>query len=227
MATAITIINDALKEICVLSEGETASADMADDALRALNRIMEVLSNESSFAYTSPETTFNLTGQASFTIGPTGDSVGLRPIKIDSATVLLNNVTYPVEVIDVNQWDSIQNKTTTGTKAEFIYYEGNMTNGIVYVYPKSTCTLKFRQTDLVNTFATISTALSMPPGYEEYLIKALAINISPQYTSAKLSPVTVKAAKDAFNALRGTNILSPIMSVEHLTLGRKSNIYNG
>jgi hypothetical protein len=67
----------------------------------------------------------------------------------------------------------------------------------------------------------------MPPGYEELLIKNLAVNISPQYTSAILSHVTIKMARDAMSAIKTTNMVSPIMSLDPMMFGRRSNILNG
>jgi len=99
MATALTVITDAFKEIGVLAEGDTPTASMADDALRALNRIMAMLSNDQAFAYFPNLITRNLTGESSFTIGPTGDVISDRPIKIETATVDRQGITYPVTVL--------------------------------------------------------------------------------------------------------------------------------
>ena len=78
MATALTMVTDALKEIGVLAEGQTMSAEMSDDALRALNRITESMANDGSFAYYASSVLRALTGESSFTIGPTGQVVATR-----------------------------------------------------------------------------------------------------------------------------------------------------
>lgn len=215
MATAQTIVNDALQEIGVLAEGETASATMADNALRALNRIMGLLSNDKSFAYSDTAISLALTGQTSFTVGATGDLAADRPIRIDSAYVIRDGITYPVEVIGSDKWDEIPYKATTGSVPEVIYYNATMVNGIVYPYPVSTgCTLYLRTSSLVTSFATLGTALSMPPGYEEYLIKALAVNISPQYPAGVLSKLTQLAAINALKVIKRTNKQIPRLSID-------------
>ena len=108
MTTAATIIHDALLEIGVIASGETETAAEALDALRALNRLMGVLSNGQAFAYYANTVSRALTGEASFTIGPvTGDVVTDRPIKIETATVVRQGITYPVSVLDNQKWDAI------------------------------------------------------------------------------------------------------------------------
>jgi len=230
MATALTILTDALLELGVLSTGETPSTEQQTDGLRSLNRLMEKLSNAKAFAFYSDEASLALTGQASFTIGPSGDVVDLRPISIESATAVLNNVTYPVSVYTDQQWDSIPNKTDTGTIPQAIYYEGVMPDGIVKVYPLCTgSTIYVRFLSVVSSFATISTALSMPPGYEEALIKNLAINIAPQYEIGNINPITVKEAKSALAYIERVNTVIPRLSLDSrlpgLTSGNTS-FYN-
>ena len=226
MATATTICTDALKEIGILAEGDTPSATMIDDAFRALNRLMELLSNDQSFAYTPSLSYLALTGQASFTIGPTAtDVVVARPISIESAFVTRGTIDYPVRVVNNQQWDSIVYKTSTGANTEIVWYEPTMPNGIIHVWPKcSGCTLNLRTINLVNSFADISTALSMPPGYEEMLIKMLAVNIAPQYPACTLSQLTVKAAQNAQKVINRVNNVIPTLRLPDAVTGnRKSN----
>ena len=209
MTIAQTIITDALKEIGVLSEGDTPTNDMLTDALRNLNRLLDILSNDASFDFSANEETINLTGQASFTIGPTGNIATSRPIKIESATAILSGITYPVEIVNTAGWDEIALKTTAGSLPEKIWYEGTMSNGIVHVWPQATCTLNMRTTTVVTTFATISTVLSLPPGYEIYLVKALAVDIAPQYPAGVLSQLTINSARNSLRVIKRTNNMVP------------------
>lgn len=215
MATALTIITDALKEICVLADEETPSASMADDAFRALNRMMEKWSNDQSFAYVANTRSMALTGQSSFTIGPTGDVVANRPIRIETATVDRSGITYPVNVVDNQKWDAISYKGVNGANTAIVYYEALMPDGVVHIWPVATgCTLNLRVIDIVNTFPSLATVLSMPPGYEEALIKNLAVNIAPQYADATLSKLTMMAARSSMKAIQNTNNIVPTMDID-------------
>jgi hypothetical protein len=214
MATAQTMINDALMELNVLAEGDTPTAAMTDGAFRELNRIMDLLSNDQSFAYHASLFSMALTGQSSFTVGPTGDVITNRPIKIDTAWVDRGGISYPVRVVDNQKFDSIIYKGAAGANTTTIYYEGLVPDGKVNLWPIATgCTLNCRVLDLVDTFPTLATTLLMPPGYETLLIASLAINLSPQYPTGILSPITLQRYKSAKKAVGNINNIVPTMGL--------------
>jgi len=228
MATAISIVTDALKELCVLSDGETPTASMADDAFRALNRIMEMLSNDQAFAYFPNLVSRALTGETSFTIGPSGDIITKRPIRVESATVDRSGITYPVSVLDNQRWDSISYKTVGGANTSAVWYEAQMPNGIVHLWPvASGCTINLRVIDLVGSFANLSTDLILPPGYEEALVKNLAVNIAPQYPGNPLGQMTMIAAKKAMKYINRTNNVIPTLKIDSVLLNRRGGTLAG
>ena len=213
--TAGTIITDALKEIGVLAEGDTPSASMSNDALRALNRICDMMSNDQSFAYTPSLISLALTGQSSITVGPTGDIISDRPISIDTAWSDRGGISYPCQVTDNQHFDSIAFKAAAGFNPMAIWYEPTMSNGIVHIWPVSTgCTLNMRILNSVVSFTDLSAQLVMPEGYEEYFIKTLAVNIAPQYPAGVLSPLTIKAAKKAWSYISRNNNLIPTLKLD-------------
>ena len=228
MATAQTIILDALKEIGVLAEGDTPTASMADDALRALNRILEMMSNNQSFSPFANHESRALTGEQSFTIGVGGDLNTARPIRIDTATVDRNGISYPVTVIDNQKWDSIVYKAAAGANTVVLYYEATSPLGIVHLWPvASGCTLNLRVINQVLYFPNLAATLVMPQGYEEYCIKQLAINIFPQYPAGNLSPVTVAAAKAAMRYIGQTNNVVPTMAIDNNLLNQRGGSLAG
>lgn len=223
--TARVLVSDALKELKVLAEGDTATGTMADDALRALNRLMEILSNNQSFAYYPVLVQRSLTGESSFTVGPTGNVVTARPINIESAYVTYSGLDYPVRVVDNQLWDGISNKATTGSLTEYVWYEGTMSNGIVHVAPlASGVTLNLRVITLVATFATLDTVLTLPPGYEECLMSNLAVRLSPQYPAGALSPITERAARTSLKTIQRKNNVIPTQSLPGIVVANTNGM---
>jgi hypothetical protein len=213
--TAGTMINDALMEIGVLAEGDTPTAAMSDSALRALNRICDMMSNDQSFAYTPSLISIALTGQSSVTVGPTGAIVSDRPISIDTAWSDRGGISYPCQVTDNQKFDAIVFKAAAGFNPQVIWYEPTMGNGIIHIWPVSTgCTLNMRILNSVTSFSNLATVLVMPPGYEEYFVKTLAVNIAPQYPAGVLSYLTIKAAKKAWTYISRTNNLVPTLRLD-------------
>lgn len=223
--TAAIIIQDALAEIGVLGDGETASGDMIDRGLRMLNRLLDVLSNKTDWAYYASSEYFALTGQQSFTIGPTGDLVTTRPIKIETATVDRNLITYPVKVIDNEKYDILTYKSLQGANTQAIYYESQFPNAIVYCYPVSTgCTLHMRVLNSVKQFADAFTQIEMPEGYEDAIMLALAVRMSPSY-ARPVSADTSMAARKAMKLVTTTNTVIPTLELPDAVLGHVGSSY--
>ena len=223
--TAAVIIEDALKENLIISEGETPSATMYADGLRMLNRMCDTLSNNDDFAYYASQYSMAMTGQTSFTIGPTGDLIQARPIKIDTAVVTRLGITYPVKVIDNQRYDDLTLKTLSGANTAAIYYEGTYPNGTVYCYPLSTgCTLQMRVLNQVKNFAATTTQIDMPEGYEDFLMLGLAIRMAPSY-GRPVNPDTRTAYKAAKKLVMNTNQVVPTMELPNAVMGKSGSSY--
>lgn len=226
MATATSIIRDALMELGVLAEGDTATASMSNDALRALNRVCELLSNGKSFAYYPSLSQRALTGESSFTIGPSGDVTAARPISIESAYNDRSGISYPVRVVDNQLWDSIAYKGLTGqSNAIYIWYEPLLPNGVVHVWPiTSGCTLNMRTVNMVASFPDLTTNVSLPPAYEDCLICNLAVRLSTQYPAGVLSVATVANARNTLKTIRKTNLVVPTLSLPSSVTSNGGNV---
>ena len=224
--TAAVIISDALKEILVIGEGETPSAAMLSDGLRMLNRLLDTLSNNNDFAYFASMEQKALTGQQILTIGPTGDIVTTRPIKVETAVVDRNGITYPVKVIDNEKYDAVTYKALQGANTQAVYYEATYPNGTLYLYPVSTgCTLKMRVLNSVKQFASTSVQIDMPEGYEDAIMLALAIRMAPGY-GKQVSQDTKQAARRAMKAVKTTNQVVPTMDLPDAVMGRSGSSFS-
>ena len=87
MATAGDIINGSLRLIGQLAEGETPSSETSQDALNALNQMIDSWNTERLAVFSTIDQVETWPpGQRYRTFGPTGDIVGSRPILIDDST---------------------------------------------------------------------------------------------------------------------------------------------
>ena len=224
--TAAVIISDALKEILVIGEGEAPSATMLSDGLRMLNRLLDTLSNNNDFAYFASMEQKALTGQQILTIGPTGDIATTRPIKVETAFVERNGISYPVKVIDNEKYDAVTYKALQGANTQAVYYEATYPNGTLYLYPVSTgCTLKMRVLNSVKQFASTSVQIDMPEGYEDAIMLALAIRMAPGY-GKQVSQDTKQAARRAMKAVKTTNQVVPTMDLPDAVMGRSGSSFS-
>ena len=223
--TGLQIITDAFAEIGVIGEGETPNASMVALGLRILNRMLDSLSNNTNWAYFASSETKALTGQSSFTIGPTGDVVSDRPIAVETATVVVNGITYPVKVIDNERYDILTYKALTGAYTAAVYYEGTYPNGTVYVYPIcSGATLNLRVLNNVKQFATELVQIDMPEGYEDAIVLNLATRLARSYGREVSKDLKMDAIK-AMKAVTKTNTVIPTLELPEAVMGKSGGSY--
>lgn len=225
MTTALEIITDALGELGVVGAGQSVSANDSTLGLRYLNRIFERWSNMRLLQPVLTQLSVTQTGAASYTLGP-GGSPTTRPIKVLSATYVDTGSTeYPVQLITRAQWDAIPNKADTGSYPGRIWYAPELTNGVLYAYPRvSSGALKL---DCLTTMQALALAgtLTLPPGYEAAIVPALADDLSASY-GRQVSPDVRRRAAGALAALKRTN-QEPIYAVQELAGEPSANILRG
>ena len=222
MATALNIIERSLRSIGVLAQGETASAETANDALTSLNDVLAGLANEGLLAYQDSIDTLTMDGSTIYDWGMDGaaDIATVRPISINLASFLLSGIYYPVDIITAGEYSDIADKTVTGDVVRSVFINTTYPNSNVYVYPiASSGTLVFNSTKAITAFAMLTTTVSLPPGYERMLRYALAVELMPEY--GVQNPQVFQMAIDSKADLKRTNF-RPIVTRVSLPFGRSN-----
>lgn len=226
MSTARDIVTDALIELGVVAAGQAAESEDAALGLRKLNQLMQTWTNARLTFPTLVEISVPLDGSASYTIGPTGDVVAARPVKVLSATATLADVEYHVNVQTREVWDSITVKDVDGGPPCDVWYDAQSTNGRIYVYPQSTgYTLVLTCQTLLTSFANLSTTVTLPEGYETAMYLNLADRLAPAY-GRQLSPDSRRMAAGAMRAVKRTNT-EPMLLTTGLESGSEYRIERG
>ena len=92
--TAGDQINRALRLLGVLAEGETPSAATSQDALVAMNQMIDSWNTERLSVFATQDQVFSWpSGEIRRTLGPSGDFVGNRPVLLDDATSAVDPTT--------------------------------------------------------------------------------------------------------------------------------------
>lgn len=185
--TALALIESAMRVVGIISSGagETPTADEANDALDSLNDLLESMSLENLFVWGQSDQTFaTVAGQASRTIGPTGQFVSTaRPVRISGAYCTVQGVDYPIEIIGQAEYNDIPLKTQQQQIIERLLYVNDIPNGIITMWPTPSAVVSLvLSIDRVMTqVPTLATVLTYPPGYLNYMKHALGIMLSPDY----------------------------------------------
>lgn len=206
MTTALEIITDALAEIGAHEVGQTVPAADADLCLRHLNRLLELWSNSPAAYPVLPSVSITLNGASSYTVGPSGDVVATRPLRIDSATATDSaGREYRVNVLSRAEWDAIAVKDIEASPPSDIWYDAQSTNGRVQVYPKASgYTLSIKGPGLVALFSGLSDALTLPAGYASALVLGLALSVAPSFQVPASADLRMRAA-GALRSVKRTN----------------------
>ena len=184
--TASDQINRALRLLGVLAEGETPSAETSQDALIALNQMIDSWSTERLSVYSTQDQVFNWpSGEIKRTLGPTGDFVGNRPVMLDDATYYRSpgGVSYGVNFINQDQYNSIAVKTATSTLPQVIFVNETHPDIEMLIYPVPTQVLEwhFISAQELTQPASLATQLEIPPGYLRAFTYNLAMEIAPEF----------------------------------------------
>ena len=227
-------INGALRLIGQLAEGETPSAATSDDALTALNQMLDSWSAERLSVFSTQDQVFTWPASTkSRTIGPTGDFVGNRPVLLDDATYFRdpsNNISFGIKIINQQQYDGIAVKTVTSTYPQVIWVNMDMPNMDMYIYPVPTKALEWHfisVTELVEP-ATLATTLVIPPGYLRAFRFNLACEIAAEF-GVEPSATVQRIAMASKLPIKRINNPDDVMSLPYSIVATRQrfNIYSG
>lgn len=217
MATANDLIYASFKRGRILGQDQTPTAGEASDALAALNRMMDTWWIDRLAVFQILQENFALVaGQSSRTIGVGGNFNTTWPVKIvDGCFLRRSGVDYPVKVIDDRtMYDRIMVKSNQGMPFT-LFYDRAYPLGTIYFYytPDAADTIYLNSWKRLQTFASLVTAVSLPPGYEDLIVDGLAIKLCPDYGLS-----APKDVKDNFStvkkALGQVNAPSLVMSID-------------
>lgn len=232
--TAGDQINGALRLIGQLAEGETPSAATSQDALTAMNQMIDSWSTERLAVFSTQDQVFSwLPGFISRTLGPTGDFVGNRPILLDDSTYFkdpANGISFGIKILNQQQYNGIAVKTVTSTYPQVIWVNMTYPNIEMYVYPVPTKVLEwhFVSVSELTQPATLATVLSFPPGYLRAFRYCLACEIAAEF-GVEPSPQVSRIAMTSKRNLKRINNPDDIMSLPYSIVGTRQryNIFAG
>jgi len=231
--TAGQQIERALRLLGVLAEGETPSAATSQDALMALNQMIDSWQTERLSVFSTQDQVFTWpAGLISRTLGPTGDFIGLRPILLDDSTYFRapTNVSYGIKFINQQQYNGIAVKTVTSTYPQVMWVNMTFPDIEMYVYPRPTQDLEFHfvSVEELNNPANLSTILYYPPGYLRAFTYNLAMEFAPEF-GVEPSPQVQRIAMTSKRDLKRINNPDDVMALPYALVANRQrfNIYAG
>ena len=234
MATAGETINGSLRLLGVLAEGETPSAETSQDALRAMNQMIDSWNTERLAVFATQDQVFTWPAATlSRTLGPTGNFVGNRPILLDDATYFKDpstGVSYGIKMINQQQYDGIAVKTVSSTFPQVIFTNMTYPDIEMFIYPRPTRDLEwhFISVKELTQPTTLVTNLTFPPGYLRAFRYNLACELAPEF-GVEPSPQVQRIAMYSKRNLKRINNPDDIMSMPYSLIATRQryNIFAG
>ena len=234
MTSAGDIINGSLRLLGVLAEGEVPSAETSQDALNAMNQMIESWNTERLSVFATQDQVFLWpAGLLSRTLGPTGDFAGLRPVLLDDSTYFRDpstNVSYGIKFINQQQYNGIAVKTVTSTYPQVIFVNNTFPDIEMYVYPRPIRELEwhFISVEELTRPATLATDLTFPPGYLRAFRYNLACEMAPEFgvePSAQVRRIAMSAKRNIKRINNPDDIMSMPYSI--VATRQRFNIFAG
>lgn len=245
--TVSDLVSNALIDIGVLGEGQTASGAVAQRALGKLNRLIDGWKNNRLLTFTITRTTFTISASTStYTVGtgatisiarpPTMNMQGCNVAFIDTSSSTTTEI--PLTMLTDDTYQAIQNKSQTGTYPTSWYYNPTYTSsaapyGTLFIWPTPTSTTLTGVFYAPVAAATValSDTLALPPGYERFYETNLGKELCTGYPVPDTIYQRVSAqASESMAILEKVNTRLSDLTVDLALIPlaqQSSNIYEG
>src|SRR3990167_8939528 len=219
MATPSTMILNSLVMLGDKVIGGTLSSAEQTHYLARLNTMIESWSLNRLMCYQIVQESKALTTSVgSYTIGSGGTWNTDRPNEIVDPCFIRDssNIDYPLEIINAQAYGEITSKTVDGTIPQYLFYDSAFVTSLatIFLYPEpsASLTLYINSWKQLQTFATISTTVVLPLGYQRAIETNFAIEVSPGFIDP--SPALVKIARDSKAAIMSLNAPTGILRID-------------
>lgn len=234
--SALTIITQSLRKMGVYAPSEALTDSDAQQGLESLNDMLDGWSNDSLSCFAVLEQTFTLTpGVGTYTIGPGGMIDRVRPLKVmfGTGTAYLldqNGDKYPVEVVTRDKWNLITQPNITSDLPSYLFYDPQYPLGIINLYPLPNIgyPVFFDSYQQLGSFTSLSTLLSLPPGYKKALQDNLVIELWPFFKpdAAQIPGNLERDAARSLMKVKRTNIRPSQASYDPEIVAKARGSYN-
>ena len=168
-----------------------------------------------------------------YTIGLGGDFNTDKPIVIDSAFVRdAALVDYPVYVVELDIYDSFDDKMITTARPDAIYYDPGMTQqspqmGQIFCYAipdLSTYTLFINSQKYLTQFSQLTDVVTFQPIYYDAIVQNLACRIwTPMGRKGPIPNHMLTDARKAMQVIENINHTLPVCRIDVPGTGQQVN----
>jgi hypothetical protein len=207
--------------------GRTANPEQFNDALIALNGMLDSLNIQRDAIYTIDNARYTLTPpKTSYSIGqdPTGMTVAdfnaPRPINIDQARLVLTSsptpVYLPLRIATPEEWATITVRQMPTTIPQVLYYDADfpLANLYFWGYPTQANDVELWTWSPLPQYFAITDSVIVPPGYADMLCYNLAVRLADQFGTVAPPNVMTEARRTLGHVKALNGMTTPMGSAD-------------
>jgi len=195
--------------------GTTPSTDQYGELIPEINRMMSGFNLDGHKIFTTRIDRYALTpNQTTYFIGPTGDFVADRPIRIIRANLVLTasfpEIFLPLHLMDDIEWAALSIEELPAAYPWSLYNDGDYPDSQLYLYgyPTQTNDLQLFTPQQLPQFVAATDSVVLPPGYEDLMVTQGALRVRALYPyDCRLNALQAQELRmDAARALQTVRI---------------------
>lgn len=230
MTTARDIITRSMRLIKAIGDGEEVTASEGADGLAALNAMLDSWWTQRLAVFYERGENFTWPAAATTrTMGSGGQFSTTRPMRITQAWNRESGVDHPISLFTAEQYRRIPDKSTQSTLIESIYPEYGAALATLYAYPVPSANIDVHLVSWgqLQSFASLTTDVALPPGYERAMAYNLAAEIADEF-ERDVPRNVLRIATTSLYSIKRVNVQPALAVVEPGFLGgHHFNIYRG
>ncbi len=229
MGTVLDLLKQSTMLVGLRASGEELDAELAQDCLTVLNQLIDSWALEALLVYTLNRHVMPLVAsQQTYTIGPGGNLDIPRPVRIDDVNWRDESQAPALELsltqLTRQAYHGLWTRELTSSRPTSFYYEPSSPLGTLFLHPSPTLAKKvvvwvwkpWVSTDVDQ----LTDELAFPPGYQRFVVHALAVDLGQQ-PGARLSPQTIRIAADTRALIEDINTSTPVLGMPAGLFGRR------
>lgn len=201
------LIHSSFRLIGAIAAGEILETVELNDAFTSLNQMISSWNTEGASLVGRQRQLIALSLQN----GPY--ALGIRPVKIEAASVSASGIDSPVDLVDSTGWEAIPEKGMQSVYARKLYCDYAYPSSSVWIWPipRMGGTLEMWTYIPIAQFNTLGDVVDLPPGYEAGLRYTFAVTLAPEY-GRPLDPTVPALAQQFKGSLAQLNVSNQMHS---------------
>jgi len=190
--TVSDLIHSSMRLIGAIAAGELLETDELNDAFVSLNQMLSSWNTEGASLVARQRQVVPIAGVNSYPLS-------VRPIRIDAASTAINSVDSALEIVDAAGWEAIPvpEKAMQSIFIRRLYCDYAFPNSTVYIWPtpRMAGNLELWMYAPMPPFASLTSPIVLPDGYEAGLRFNLAVCLAPEY-GRPIDPIVLSSAQN-------------------------------